>query len=75
LESDLPFVRTQMLGDALDPQFRPWRLGVTIFTAFGVLALFLAALGLYGALSHAVAQRSARAGRTSFASSLGTASA
>jgi len=57
LESDLPFVRTQMLGDAVDRQIRPWRLGVAIFTAFGVLALLLSALGLYAALSYAVAQR------------------
>jgi putative ABC transport system permease protein len=57
LESDLPFVRTQMLGDAFDRQIRPWRLGVAIFTAFGMLALFLSALGLYAALSFSVAQR------------------
>lgn len=57
LEPDLPFIRTQMLGDAIDPQIRPWRLGLAIFTAFGAIALLLAALGLYGALSYAVAQR------------------
>jgi predicted permease len=57
LEPGLPFVRVQSLGDALDPQTRPWRLGATVLTAFGALAVLLAALGLYGALSYAVMQR------------------
>jgi len=57
LEPALPFVRVQALGDALDPQIRPWRLGASVLMAFGVLAVVLAALGLYGALSYAVVQR------------------
>jgi predicted permease len=62
LEPGLPFVRVQTLGDALDPQIRPWRLGAAVFTAFGVLAALLAALGLYGALSYAVIQRTREIG-------------
>jgi predicted permease len=62
MEPSLPFVRVQTLGDALDPQIRPWRLGASVFTAFGALAVLLAALGLYGALSYAVVQRTREIG-------------
>ena len=41
----------------LAPQLRPWRLGASMFSAFGVLALCLAAVGLYGLVSYLVAQR------------------
>ncbi len=38
-------------------QVRGWRLGATMFSAFGILALLVAAVGLYGVLSFSVAQR------------------
>ncbi|MHB1298610.1 MAG: FtsX-like permease family protein [Gemmatimonadaceae bacterium] len=41
----------------LEPEYRPWRLGATLFTAFGLLALIVAAVGIYSAISYAVAQR------------------
>jgi putative ABC transport system permease protein len=41
----------------LEPQYRPWRLGATLFTAFGVLALIVAAIGIYSTVSYSVAQR------------------
>ena len=37
---------------------RSWRLGATLFAAFGVLALVVAAVGLYGVIGYNVAQRS-----------------
>jgi predicted permease len=55
--SDLPWVDIQPVARRLDPQIRPWRLGASMLSAFGVLALCLAAVGLYGLLSYAVAQR------------------
>ena len=55
--SDLPWVDIQPVARRLDPQIRPWRLGASMLSAFGVLALCLAAVGLYGMLSYAVAQR------------------
>ena len=54
---DLPWVDIQPLNRRLDSQLRPWRLGASMFTAFGVLALGLAAVGLYGLLSYSVARR------------------
>ena len=57
LEPNLPFIRVQTFGDALDPQIRPFRVGARVFTAFGILATVLAALGLYGAVSYSAVQR------------------
>lgn len=57
LDPTLPYVDVQRLGDVLDPQIRPWRLGAAVFTAFGALAALLAALGLYTAVAYAVTQR------------------
>jgi len=57
LEPNLPYVDVGTLASALDPQLRPWRLGATLFTAFGLLAALLAAVGLYAAIAYAVAQR------------------
>lgn len=54
------FVRP--LGDLLDRQARSWTLGATMFTAFGVLALVLAAIGLYGILAFDVARRTRELG-------------
>jgi ABC-type antimicrobial peptide transport system permease subunit len=41
----------------VEPVMRPWRLGAGVFSLFGILALAIAAVGLFGLLSHAVAQR------------------
>ena len=62
LDAALPRADVRVLGDALDPELRPWRLGATIFTAFGALAALLAALGLYAAVAYAVTQRTREIG-------------
>jgi len=51
------FVNVRRLGTTLDPVLRPWRLGATMFTLFGGLALVVAAIGLYGVIAYSVAQR------------------
>ncbi len=50
-------VAVRPLSFTLDPVLRPWRLGATMFTLFGGLALVVAAVGLYGVIAYSVAQR------------------
>lgn len=51
------YVNARSLSSVLDPNLRQWRLGATMFTLFGALALALAAIGLYSVISYSVAQR------------------
>ena len=57
LEPGLPLVRMYWLEELVAPQLQPWRLGAAFFSGFGVLALLLAALGLYALVAYDVAQR------------------
>ena len=60
LQSMMPgaaYVSVKSLESAVAPSMRSWRLGATMFATFGLLALLLAALGLYGVIAHSVAQR------------------
>ncbi|HEV2179300.1 MAG TPA: ADOP family duplicated permease [Gemmatimonadaceae bacterium] len=45
------------LGTIIDPAMDNWRVGATMFVAFGALALVLAAVGLYSVIAHGVVQR------------------
>lgn len=45
------------MRERLEPQYRPWRLGATLFTAFGLLALLVAVMGIYTTVSYGVTQR------------------
>jgi putative ABC transport system permease protein len=62
MDPALPYVDVQRLGDALDPQIRPWRLGASVFSVFGALAAVLAAFGLYTAVAYGVTQRTREIG-------------
>jgi hypothetical protein len=50
-----PFV-TPMTKN-LEPEYRPWRLGASLFTAFGLLALVVSVVGIYSTVSYTVSQR------------------
>jgi predicted permease len=45
------------LQQALEPQMQPWRLGASLFALFGLLALLIAAVGLYSVIAYMVASR------------------
>ncbi len=51
------FVVVRPLQEVVDDRRRGWRLGATLFVAFGGLALVVAAVGLYGVIGYDVAQR------------------
>ncbi|HVZ47253.1 MAG TPA: ABC transporter permease, partial [Gemmatimonadaceae bacterium] len=51
------FVVVRPLQEVVDDQSRSWRLGASLFVAFGGLALAVALVGLYGVISYNVAQR------------------
>jgi putative ABC transport system permease protein len=51
------YVTVTPFGDILGRQTRSWTLGATMFTVFGVLALLVAAVGLYSVIAYNVAQR------------------
>jgi predicted permease len=53
----LSYVRVQPLSEIVRNTQRSWHLGATMFVAFGVLAVVVAAVGLYGVISYRVTQR------------------
>ena len=54
---DLPAARAVLLRDVVDPEFRPWRLGTTVFAAFAIVALVITAIGLYGVVAASTMSR------------------
>ncbi|MGH7714065.1 MAG: ABC transporter permease, partial [Gemmatimonadaceae bacterium] len=48
LRPNLPYVRVEPYEGLISPQARSWRLGASIFSAFGALSLLIAAVGVYG---------------------------
>src|SRR5262249_4415859 len=60
LQREMPgasYVNVTPFATVLGDQMRSWKLGATMFVAFGVLALTLAAIGLYSVIAYNVAQR------------------
>jgi hypothetical protein len=51
------YLTVRPLVDVVQDAQRSWRLGATMFVAFGMLALVVAAVGLYGVIGYSVTQR------------------
>jgi len=54
---DAPFIDVSRLDELVNPQMRAWRLGAAAFGVFGILAVIVAALGLYSVLAYDVSRR------------------
>jgi ABC-type lipoprotein release transport system permease subunit len=60
LQREMPgasYVTTTPFREIVGSQTKAWELGATMFVAFGMLALALAAIGLYSVIAYNVAQR------------------
>ena len=56
--TQIRFVNAVSMSDYIEPEkMRSWRLGASVFTAFGFLALIVAGWGLYSVLAFDVALR------------------
>jgi predicted permease len=62
VSANMPFMKIMPMESIFDEQTRSWNLGAQIFTLFGVMALTLAGVGIYGALAFSVRQRTAEIG-------------
>jgi len=53
----LPYANVRRMRQMFESQTRPWELGARVFTAFGALALALAAVGLFSVVAFTIGQR------------------
>lgn len=57
LRANLPWIEIRSIATLMDEGVQPWRLGATMFGLFGLIALLVAAVGLYAVIGYDVTQR------------------
>ena len=62
LDANVPLADVRLMADYVDEAMSSTRFALTLIGVFGVIALILASIGLYGVLSYVVRQRTAEIG-------------
>src|SRR6185295_1943918 len=56
-DATITYINAETIRARIDPQMRPWKLGASVFAVSGMLALVVAAIGIYSVMSYLIAGR------------------